>query len=89
MTFTANPPFGLTFCMDHKTYQFHFQFSEPCVDFLKKQADEIGLDFKVVYPVKKEKPVVILTYFGLDPNLKSILLNSHMDVVAVFEVQLL
>lgn len=56
------------------------------MDFLRKQADNIGLDFKIIYPVMKEKPVVILTYPGTDPNLRSILLNSHMDVVAVFEV---
>lgn len=30
-------------------------------------------------------PVVVLTWFGSQPELPSIILNSHMDVVPVFE----
>lgn len=37
------------------------------------------------YPVDQENPVVILTWIGSQPNEKSIVLNSHMDVVPVFE----
>lgn len=33
----------------------------------------------------QDKPVVILTKLGTQPELKSIILNSHMDVVPVFE----
>lgn len=33
----------------------------------------------------EKKPVVILTWVGTDPNLPSIVLNSHMDVVPVYE----
>lgn len=33
----------------------------------------------------KSKPVVVLTWLGLDPKLPSIMLNSHMDVVAAVE----
>lgn len=56
------------------------------MDFLKKHADELGLVFSVVYPVTEKKPIVILTWEGTQPELKSIILNSHMDVVPVFEV---
>lgn len=40
---------------------------------------------RVYYPVNERNPVVILTWCGTDPGKKSILLNSHMDVVPVFE----
>jgi aminoacylase len=60
-------------------------FSEPCVAFLKEQADQLGLEFKVEVPVTPKKPIVILTWIGTRPELKSIILNSHMDVVPVFE----
>jgi aminoacylase len=39
-----------------------------------------------VYKVVENKPIVVLTWMGQDPSLPSILLNSHMDVVPVFEV---
>lgn len=45
----------------------------------------MGLSFKVYYPIEKIKPVVVLSLFGTCPELKSIILNSHMDVVPVFE----
>ena len=35
--------------------------------------------------VNPGKPIVIMTWVGTDPSLKSIILNSHMDVVPVFE----
>lgn len=59
--------------------------TDQCVEFLKKLSNELGLVFKVSYPATKEKPTVILTLIGSDPSLKSIMLNSHMDVVPVFE----
>lgn len=61
-------------------------FAEPCVDFLKRQAAELDFEFKVEEPVTPKKPIVILTWIGTQPQLKSIVLNSHMDVVPVFEV---
>ncbi|XP_013181584.1 PREDICTED: aminoacylase-1-like [Papilio xuthus] len=57
---------------------------DECVKFLKRQANEIGLDFKV-YEVVTQKPIVVLTWKGKEPTLPAILLNSHMDVVPVFE----
>lgn len=60
-------------------------FLEPAVEFLKRQAAILGFEFQVVNPVTPKKPVVILTWIGTQPELKSIVLNSHMDVVPVFE----
>lgn len=57
---------------------------DDCVNFLKKQAKELGLPIKV-YEVKPRKPVVVLSWAGQDETLPSVLLNSHMDVVPVFE----
>ncbi|XP_055708969.1 aminoacylase-1-like [Phlebotomus papatasi] len=56
----------------------------PCVDFLRRQASSLGMDFKVFYPVNEKNPIVILSLKGSDPSLPAILLNSHMDVVPVF-----
>jgi hypothetical protein len=53
--------------------------------FLKKQAVSLGLPLKV-YSFVPGKPIVVLTWEGSEPNLPSVLLNSHMDVVPVFPV---
>ena len=50
-----------------------------------KLSNEIGLKFQVEYPASIEKPVIILSWIGTEPEAPSILLNSHMDVVPVFE----
>ncbi|PVV04243.1 hypothetical protein BB560_001259 [Smittium megazygosporum] len=55
-----------------------------CAEFLVNQAKEIGLEYKVIEPVKG-KPIVILTLPGTDSSLKSVMLNCHIDVVPVFE----
>lgn len=55
-----------------------------CVAFLQRQAAEIGLQCEVVEPVAG-RPIVMMTWTGSDPNLPSLLLNSHTDVVPVFE----
>ncbi|KAK4878648.1 hypothetical protein RN001_011154 [Aquatica leii] len=57
---------------------------EPCVAFLKKYGEELELPVNVYY-VHEKKPTVVFTWTGKEPNLKSILLNGHMDVVPVFE----
>ncbi|XP_049866406.1 aminoacylase-1-like [Pectinophora gossypiella] len=57
---------------------------DDCVKFLRKQAEELGLPV-VVYEFAPRKPVVVITWQGLEPDLPSILLNSHMDVVPVHE----
>ncbi|XP_017848051.1 aminoacylase-1-like [Drosophila busckii] len=55
-----------------------------CVDFLKRQAASIGLPVEVVYPVNEANPVVVMKWLGKQPELPSIILNSHTDVVPVF-----
>ena len=40
---------------------------------------------QVFYPVDKKNPIAVMTLRGLQPELPAILLNSHMDVVPVFE----
>ncbi|XP_017144303.2 aminoacylase-1B-like [Drosophila miranda] len=57
---------------------------EPCVEFLRRQAKQLELPIKVYYPANEHNPVVVLTWQGLEPELPSVLLNSHMDVVPVF-----
>ncbi|KAK3767604.1 hypothetical protein RRG08_003865 [Elysia crispata] len=56
----------------------------PALDFLKQEAEEIGLDFKVIETGLEGKPLGLMTWKGSNPSLKSILLTSHMDVVPVF-----
>lgn len=62
--------------------------SDECVKFLEKQAESLGLPIKVHSPVPG-KPVVIITWAGLEPEQQSIILNSHMDVVPVYAVSML
>lgn len=57
---------------------------EPCVEFIKKQAEALELPVKLYYPVNPKNPIVVITWTGLQPELPSIVLNSHMDVVPVF-----
>ncbi|XP_017492783.1 PREDICTED: aminoacylase-1-like [Rhagoletis zephyria] len=56
----------------------------PCVEFLKKQAIDLGLPIEVYHPAGPTKPVVVITWVGQRPELPTIVLNSHMDVVPVF-----
>lgn len=56
------------------------KFLEECVTFLKAQAESIGLECKVIQ-LKPNRPVVIMKWTGMKPDLPAICLNSHMDVV--------
>lgn len=62
-----------------------FQSAEPCVEFLKKQAISLDLPVAVHYSANEQNPVVVMTWLGSQPDLPSIMLNSHTDVVPVFE----
>lgn len=55
--------------------------------FIKKQAESLQLPVKV-FEISPNKPVVIITWTGTEPEKDSILLNGHMDVVPVFPVSL-
>ncbi|XP_050348680.1 aminoacylase-1-like [Nymphalis io] len=57
---------------------------DECIAYLKRQATSLNLPV-TVYEIIPKKPILIMTWEGLEPNLPSILLNSHMDVVPVFE----
>lgn len=57
----------------------------PCVAFLQNQAKNLNLPVAVHYPANEKCPVVVITWRGTKPNLPSIMLNSHMDVVPVDE----
>ena len=57
---------------------------DGAVVFLKQQASQLGLTCEVIECVAG-KPIVVMTWPGNDPTLPSLLLNSHIDVVPVFE----
>ncbi|KAF5277868.1 hypothetical protein FQA39_LY06020 [Lamprigera yunnana] len=52
----------------------------PCVKLLQRLAHDIGLEFNV-YELFPKKPIVVISWIGKEPNLKTVILNSHMDVV--------
>lgn len=49
-----------------------------------RQAKSLDLPVKIYHPVNDRNPVIVLTWVGSEPDLPSIVLNSHMDVVPVF-----
>ncbi|XP_059046441.1 uncharacterized protein LOC131842026 [Achroia grisella] len=61
----------------------HFFFPNFAVEFWRRQANELGLPFTVYRPAAK--PICVITWEGTDTTLPSIMLNSHMDVVTVYE----
>ncbi|XP_044734617.1 aminoacylase-1-like [Chrysoperla carnea] len=63
--------------------QPNIDYSE-CINFLRRQADLLKLPLKIYEPVPK-KPIVIISWYGSERALPGIILNSHMDVVPVFE----
>lgn len=54
---------------------------------MEEQAKSLDLLFQIHHPVDERKPVAVLTWLGTNPNEPSIVLNSHMDVVPVYENQ--
>lgn len=67
------------------SHQYFNSFAEPAVAFLEKQAASLNLPVKIYHPVDDKNPVVVMTWEGSQPELPTILLNSHMDVVSVYE----
>jgi len=57
---------------------------ESCNEFLKRQAARLELDYHITEMVPG-KPIFIMTWPGTEPDLPSVLLNSHTDVVPVYE----
>lgn len=52
---------------------------------MKKQARELDLPIEIHHPHDETKPIAVITWQGTEPDLPSIVLNSHMDVVPVYE----
>lgn len=71
---------------------FHFRYSsipeDECIQFLTTLALSLTLPIRV-YPVEGDarKPIAVITWQGSEPQLPSIVLNSHMDVVPVLADQ--
>jgi len=65
---------------------FNMHFSDAAIIFLQKIIEEIGLEQRVIRPDEK-RPILVATWLGKEPNLPSILLNSHTDVVPVYADQ--
>jgi len=57
---------------------------DGAVTFLKQYAKELQLKCQTVKVGKDQLEVVLLSLEGTDPALKSIVLNSHTDVVPVY-----
>uniref|UniRef100_A0A674PCR9 N-acyl-aliphatic-L-amino acid amidohydrolase n=1 Tax=Takifugu rubripes TaxID=31033 RepID=A0A674PCR9_TAKRU len=57
---------------------------DAALGFLGRMAEELGLPMKK-FEVCPGRVVLVITWEGLNPVLKSILLNSHTDVVPVFQ----
>ncbi|KAL7985983.1 hypothetical protein Chor_011149 [Crotalus horridus] len=57
---------------------------DTAIKFLERIASELGLQCLKV-EVCPDRVITILTWQGTNPQLRSILLNSHTDVVPVFE----
>lgn len=66
-------------------FSFHSSISDGCLRFLQAQAQNLELPIRVFHPSDPKKPVIVITWTGIIPELPSIVLNSHMDVVPVFE----
>ncbi|XP_055522517.1 aminoacylase-1B-like [Wyeomyia smithii] len=56
---------------------------DKCVEFLTRQAEGLELPVQVI-EFNPGKPIVVITWEGTDPTAKSIILNSHTDVVPVY-----
>ncbi|XP_071960681.1 aminoacylase-1-like [Antedon mediterranea] len=56
---------------------------DGAVKFLQRMAGELQLPCKVI-EVHPGREVVVITWEGTDPSLKSVVLNSHTDVVPVY-----
>uniref|UniRef100_A0A8B9ESY3 N-acyl-aliphatic-L-amino acid amidohydrolase n=1 Tax=Anser cygnoides TaxID=8845 RepID=A0A8B9ESY3_ANSCY len=70
---------GQTFALPLRT-----SLSYAAIQFLERVGTDLGLASQKV-EVCQGRVVLVLTWLGTNPRLRSILLNSHTDVVPVFE----
>ena len=57
---------------------------QSCVHWLQVQCQQIGLTTKICEPVAN-KPILIASLIGTEPDLPCVVLNSHYDVVPAME----
>ncbi|KAI4894419.1 hypothetical protein NFI96_030273, partial [Prochilodus magdalenae] len=57
---------------------------DAALKFLTRISEELGLPMKTI-EVCPGRVVIIMTWTGTNPSLKSVLLNSHTDVVPVYQ----
>ncbi|XP_075430342.1 aminoacylase-1 isoform X2 [Ascaphus truei] len=57
---------------------------DGAVRFLVREAEDIGLQIKKV-ELSPGRIITVLSWRGTEPHLRSVVLNSHTDVVPVFE----
>ena len=53
------------------------------VAFLERYAAEVGLPYEAI-EISSGRTIVLMTWLGSQPELPSLVLNSHTDVVPVF-----
>ncbi|KAF2350463.1 N-acyl-L-amino-acid amidohydrolase [Trinorchestia longiramus] len=56
---------------------------ESCTAWLRARGEAVGGEVRIVESAP-QRPVVIITFKGTNPQLPTLLLNSHTDVVPVF-----
>ncbi|XP_053324680.1 aminoacylase-1 [Spea bombifrons] len=57
---------------------------DGAIEFLVRVAEDIGLESRKI-KLSSGLTILILSWWGTKPQLKSVVLNSHIDVVPVFE----
>ncbi|CAF1486610.1 unnamed protein product [Adineta steineri] len=57
---------------------------DKAFEFLKKYAQELDLEYSLI-TIDEDRQAAILTWLSSSTNEQSIVLNSHIDVVPVFE----
>lgn len=58
-----------------------FNFTEKAIQFFGNLSNDIGLDFNLLRMDPPNLFALWMTWNGTDPSLKSVMLDSHMDVV--------
>lgn len=59
---------------------YYALYLDAAIIFLQKVIEEIGLKQKVIR-TDVQRPILVATWIGKEPDLPTVLLNSHTDVV--------
>ena len=86
-TVQPSPDYGISLIIDEysEVIFVYLNFTGSCVEFLRRLAKEMNLTSEVV-EFEPGMPIVLMTWPGNEPDLPTVLLNSHTDVVPVFKV---